>query len=148
MLSNAFKNIIGFLWALPITLVGFVYALLLRALGWYEWCGIYNWCFVWCLDEERVPAFFKKWWSTWGGHCVGCVIVLHDYPQFTTDTTLRHEQEHAAQCMRLGVFQPILYALILFVMMVLKNVDSYRCHPMEIDARVAAGQQVLPVDKK
>jgi hypothetical protein len=140
------KRIPGLIWASPVTTIGLFYALLFWACRWYTWCGLHNAALVWCVNNEKAPEWLKKLWKGWGGHCIGQVIVIKDSPQRAA-IVLRHEQEHMKQCMRLGIFQPIIYAIMLLVARLLDNVDPYRSHVFEIDARLAAGQPVEPVSK-
>jgi hypothetical protein len=141
------KRILGWIWASPVTAIGLLYVLVFWALRWYVWVGLHPDALVWQLDSEKAPGWLKDAWSTWGGHCIGNVVVLKDNPDFNP-IVLRHEREHALQCMRLGVLQPIIYAIALLAAKTLDNVDPYRSNVFEIDARIAAGQPVEPLSKK
>lgn len=134
------------MWSLPVTLLGLIYACVFWALRWYQWQGIHGGVFVWSLNEKKAPQWLLNAWSGWGGHTIGVVVVL-DEPPAQSPVVLRHEQEHARQCMVLGVFQPVVYLMMLLAAKTLRNVDAYRANTFEIDARVAAKQHVEPVTK-
>jgi hypothetical protein len=137
---------LGRLWSFPVSIFGFIYMLLFWAFRWYSWGGIHDGCPVWYLNIEKAPLWLIRTWKGWGGHTIGITIAMHSPPQYAP-TVLRHEQEHVMQCMRLGIFQPIIYLLMLLAGKVLRNVDSYQANTFEIDARLAAGQPVEPVSK-
>lgn len=132
--------VLGYLWSLPVTIVGLLYAALFWALRWYTWQGMHDGAFVWSFNEQRAPWLLKWLWSGWGGHTVGAVIVLCSAPA-EVPVILRHEREHMHQTFVLGVFQPIMYGLNLLMLACLRNVKIYHDHPLELDARRAAGQE-------
>ncbi len=142
---SRFLRILGFAWSLPVTLFGLLYVGVFSAPKWYKLVGVRGDTLVWRLNEEKAPEWLKKAWAKWGGHTVGAVVVLKNNPDTDNNAkiTLRHEQEHARQCMILGPFWPIVYGLIMLVMKVCcRNADPYFSHPLEVDARRAAGQLI------
>lgn len=136
------KKIAGFFWAAPVTLPGLVYAGLFGALGWYRWHGAEGVALVWKVDDDACPEWLRSAWRSWAGHAIGNVIVMHVDPE-DSESTLRHEMRHAEQCMRLGVFQPVMYGLnMLAIKLGCPDSDPYYSNPFEIDARRAAGQLI------
>lgn len=139
-----FKRVLGFAWAAPVTAVGLVYVALFARLGWYKRLGIMGNALVWQLNPDKAPAWLNQRWAAWGGHTIGNVVVV----RFNVDTdrgrvTLRHEQEHCLQCMRLGIFWPVLYFLsYLAIRLGCPKSDPYYSNVFEVDARRAAGQLV------
>lgn len=135
------KNILGYAWAAPVTLLGLIYTGVFSLLGWYEWHGIEGHALVWVVDYTLSPKFFLELWNGWSGHAVGNVVVLRVKPSSTI--TLKHEQKHVDQCMRLGVFHPIVYFLSwLAIKIGCPGSNAYYSNPFEIDARRHAGQMI------
>lgn len=136
------KKYMGYAWASPLTLSGLAYAVLFDALGWYEWQGVKGDALVWITRLNECPALVQKYWSSWGGHAIGNVVVLNE-KQIDKPLFLAHEQKHVDQMMRLGVFQPVLYGLCYLIIKIgCPGSDPYFDNPLEIDARRAAGQIV------
>lgn len=136
---------LGYAWALPVTLVGLIYVLLFNALGWYKWVGVVNDALVWMVLADKSPKWLMKQWTKWGGHTIGQVVVMkHALDSDKGRTLIVHEMEHVKQCMRLGVFQPLMYGLIYLS---IKwgcdgSTDPYFSNSFEIAARRAAGQVI------
>ena len=143
------KNFLGYVWASPLTLLGVTYAFSFEVLRWYRWHGILGHSMIW-IAEKEMPRWLNWLWKGWGGHAIGNVVVLRNQPG-EKSTILTHEQRHVEQCMRLGIFQPLVY-VVNFLAIKLGCPDShpYYDNPMEIDARRAAGQvvDVVGVTKK
>lgn len=139
---NGIKRVLGVIWASPVTLVGSIYAGLFRLFGWYKWSGIHGDALVFLVDFTKSPKWLHDAWSGWGGHTIGNVVVLIAPPEINP-TTLIHEQKHVDQCMRLGIFQPIMYGLsMLAIKLGCPGSDPYYTNPFEVDARRHAGQLV------
>lgn len=136
---------LGMIWASPITLVCFVfYVLPCWAMKWYEYIGYHDIVWAWKIREEA-PEWMHKLWKGWAGHCVGNIVVVIERPEKSqyAGVIMTHEQQHAVQCMRLGVFQPIMYFLNkLVIRYACKNSHPYFDNPFEIDARRGAGQVI------
>jgi len=134
----------GFVWAAPLTALALVYVELFTLFGWYKSLGVHGDALVWLADETKMPNWLMNMWSKWAGHAFGNIVVTKYDPE--TDKgriTLRHEQEHVSQCSRLGPFMPFLYAISwLTIKIACKNSSPYYSHPLEIDARRAAGQVI------
>lgn len=141
---STFARFLGCVWAAPVTVFGLIYASLFCSFGWYKYMGRFDNALVWRVEETKSPAWLLKAWLRWGGHTIGNVVVLrNDLLTDRSKVTLRHEQEHVRQCMILGVFQPIIYALAwIGIKLACRNSDPYFSNPFEIDARRAAGQLV------
>lgn len=136
-------RVAGYIWAAPLTLLGLVYVTLFTLLGWYKRTGVFGDALVWNVVQERAPAWLNKAWKTWGGHCIGQVVVIK--PEIDSDRgkiLLKHESVHVRQCMVLGVFQPILYGFASLGLMFCQHAHPYYDNPFEIDARRGVGQVI------
>lgn len=139
---SKFFKVLGYIWSAPVTVFGLVYALLFNLLGWYAWCGVFGDALVWVVKTDKAPTWLLNLWKKWAGHTIGNVVVLKQTPA-ARPVILTHEQKHVDQCMRLGVFQPLVYALsYLALKFGCTGSDPYYSNPFEIDARRAAGQIV------
>ena len=131
---------LGMLWASPLTIVSLLfYVLPFWALRWYQYCGWYDDAFVWKVND-KAPNFLLSLWAGWGGHCCGNAIVLVKDPE-SLPVILRHEREHVFQCMTLGIFQPVLYALNMLTCVLTRGMSAYLDCTFERAARRAAGQE-------
>lgn len=139
-----FKRVLGFIWSAPVTVVGLLYVCLFTLLGWYKHHGIEGDAIVWIVKQDVAPTWLLSVWKRWAGQTIGNVVVLKCDPGTKLwDTILIHESEHVAQCMRLGIFQPVMYALIyLSIKIACRSADAYFDHSFEVDARRAAGQVI------
>ena len=134
---------LGWAWALPLTLCGFLYVTVFGIFGWYKRLGTYGDAWVWGLCPERMPQFLINAWKHWSGHTVGNVVVLNaNLDTHRGRIVLRHEQEHVRQGMVLGVFLPVLYFMAYAGLKCCKHAHPYYDNPFEIDARKSAGQVV------
>lgn len=136
------KKCAGYVWASPLTLLGIMYAGMLTTFGWYKWVRVDGDALVWTAILNNCPSTVREFWGPWAGHAIGNVVVMNekylDRPKF-----LLHEQKHVDQMMRLGIFQPIIYALCYVgIKLGCPGSDPYYDNPFEIDARRASGQIV------
>lgn len=139
-MQNKFGTILGYAWAFPVTLPGIIYASFFQLLGWHNWIGLKGDALVWVINPQKSPQFLLNLWKGWGGHTIGNVVVLRSPPDEKA-VILVHEQKHVDQCMRLGIFQPIMYGLNMLAIKVgCPGSDPYYSNPFEVDARRAAGQ--------
>lgn len=142
MITNRFYRILGYIWASPITLLGLIYVTLFTLFGWYSFHSKIGVALIWTVQENR-PNWLEKLWNDWAGHAIGNVVVLNGSDLNRMTVTITHESKHVDQCMRLGVFQPIMYVL---VMLAIKlgciGSDSYWSNIFEVDARRYAGQLI------
>lgn len=140
-ISRDVLRILGHTWCAPLTIFGLIYALVFTTLGWYSWDSRQGSALV--FNTSKMPQWLEKLWRGWAGHTVGHVVVLSVVETRARSITLRHEQEHIAQMMRLGVFHPVIYLIIMGVIKLsCKNIEPYKMNVFEIDARRAAGQPV------
>lgn len=129
-LGRAFLFVLGYLWALPTTLIGFVLAfgglcLPVETKGGAVWFRVATtlspWAWWWA---KRFSAI------TFGG----CVITSSGIPD---DDLVRHELRHFAQARVLGpFFVPVYLALSLWAL--IRGGSAYADNPLEVDARNAA----------
>ena len=76
---------------------------------------------------------------------MGSIVVMKKFEEGSkySETTLVHELNHTKQCMRLGIFQPILYGLsYLAIKIGCSESDPYYSNPFEVDSRRVAGQVI------
>lgn len=135
------KKFMGYAWASPVTACGLAYAGLFNVLGWYSWYGVSGHGLVWRVNDSA-PSWLKKLWMDWNGHAIGNVVVLNCDP-IEKPVALAHELVHVRQCMRLGVFDPIVYGVAwLGIKFGCESSSPYWTNPLEIDARRTVGQLV------
>lgn len=150
------RQILGIIFASPVTLVTFLfYALPFTLLGWYRYDGWYGLnkkatdksplgiAPVFVVQEDKSPKWLLSLWERWAGHCVGTLVVVRYQPGSSkkADTTLVHELHHVQQFHMCGFFQPVMYlASSLFAY--LSGEDAYTNNVFEVSARRTAGQVV------
>lgn len=135
------KKMLGYAWASPVTFAGLTYAGIFTIAKWYDWVGVREDGLVFHVKSDA-PSWLRKLWTGWGGHAVGNVVVLNVDPE-EKPVVLKHELVHVRQCMRLGIFQPVIYAASwIGIKFGCEASDPYLDCPFEIDARRAAGQTV------
>ena len=135
------QRILGQIWASPVTFVGLLYAGAFRALGWYKFKGAEQNALVF-RTGTGMPGWLERAWAPWDGHAVGSVVVMNCDPT-KRPKQLEHELVHVRQCMRLGIFQPIMYGLCwLAIKLGCESSHPYWSNPFEVDARRAVGQTV------
>lgn len=141
---NRLRLALGGLMALPVTLVALPYVFLFTALKWYTYHGVEKNGFVFQVNVKKCPLWLLKLWKGWAGHAIGQIVVLKTPPGNEMWLVhLTHELQHVRQCMRLGVFQPIIYGLcMLAIKLGCPNSRPYKDCCFEIDARRAAGQAI------
>lgn len=138
---SIWKKVLGYTWASPVTTVCLIYAGTCHALGWYTWHGKVEDGLVWKVSP-KAPGWLQSVWKNWCGHAIGNVVVMNTDPVKKAQI-LQHELVHVKQCMKLGIFQPIIYAISsLGIYLGCDNSHPYWSNPFEIDARRASGQMV------
>lgn len=138
---SKFLKFLGYAWAAPVTLFGLLYVALMTVGGFYKWHGVEGDALVWTVKPTS-PSWLMALWKKWGGQAIGNVVVLKVSP-VDRPMVLIHEQKHVDQVMRLGIFQPIMYALCYVAIRVgCPGSDPYWSSPFEVDARRHAGQLV------
>ncbi len=139
----SWKKIPGYIWALPLTLLAFIYVGLMVLTRQYKWQGIYGDAFVFKTRQTKMISLMKKIWRGWAGHAFGQVVVVKYDTNFITGfRILCHEREHVNQCIRFGIFQPIFFVFMMFVLWLTRHGHPYYDNPFEIAARRSAGQEV------
>lgn len=133
---------LGIVWSSPITIVAAIfYVIPFTLIGWYRYFGIHEHG-MFFVTTDKMPSWLVNFWKRWAGHTAGNIVVMTVEPTEKSATVI-HELQHVAQCMKLGVFQPILYALSsLGIKLACPSSDPYFSNPFELDARRAAGQIV------
>jgi len=140
-MSISVKKLLGYVWASPVTAAGLLYAGTFHVLGWYRWQGRVEDGLVW-RTSSKLPGWLSKLWKNWAGHAIGNIIVLNCDPS-KKPLALQHELVHVRQCMRLGIFQPIIYVISsVGVYLGCESSHPYWTNPFEIDARRTVGQIV------
>lgn len=138
---NKVKKVAGYAWSAPVTVVGLVYTSIFQLIGWHDWIGVRDDALVWRVSSS-VPQWLGTLWKPWSGHTIGNVVVLNVDPE-EQPKVLLHEMVHVRQCMRLGVFQPLIYGLAyLGIKFGCEASDPYFTNPFEVDARRAVGQVI------
>lgn len=135
---------LGVAWSSPITIVAAVlYVIPFTLLGWYRYFGVHEHG-LFFVTTNKMPAWLVNFWRRWAGHTAGNIVVMVNEPTAKGQSTITiHELQHVTQCMKLGIFQPILYALSsLSIKLACPNSDAYFSNIFELDARRAAGQVV------
>ena len=125
-------EILGFLWALPVTVLGVL--LLLVSGGW-----------TFFRHTKGLRIWIKPrslWWmpKRFRAMCLGS-LVIYRAPPFDNRTML-HEDEHRRQCWIFGPFILILYPILSLLALAYKK--PYRANWFEIMARSRAGQETEP----
>lgn len=130
---------LGFVWALPITVFGFLYVWLLGA----KWMGLepQDWSLHYlCPENGRGQKFLHRF--NIGAQTVGSLIV---YAQVPGARMVKHERVHVRQCMKFGVFHMLFY-WTLSVLAWMYGQDIYRGNDAEEEARDKAGEVPLAED--
>ena len=123
-------KVLGFLWAIPNTIVGLVAALACRS---YPMC--------WSAKDMAWHCVASKWPSRrFCAITLGCVIVYRDVYILADGTIVKHELEHVRQGMILGPLHFPIYGLLSLLALVL-YCDIYHANLLEIGARNEAGEQ-------
>jgi hypothetical protein len=138
-----FKYLLGFLWVLPISLLGWIFMGLLWIFRQVETVAVYpNLSFVW--DLKAGGFFCRKFMKRWYGFTVGNNVVVVSLED--TEKTLRsffHETRHVMQQYVCGVFFLLLYIIeSVRIWVFLKDEHSYLDNWFEMDARRYAGQPI------
>jgi hypothetical protein len=140
------SKILGFIWALPLSILGWILFGLLWASRqmqsvWHFGDGIIIW------DLSNTGWVYTKLFLGRGfsGFSLGCnVIVIDSDPDVETfHQYLKHERKHCFQQFKWGILWHPAYLLIsIWIYLLRKDLHSYLDNYFEIEAREAAGQQV------
>ena len=149
---NKILLVLGTLWALPVTILPFLFYILpLWLLGKYELIGWDERAWFWRVDPGKLGSswldnLIRDKWQGWSGSTLGSVVVVRA-PSGPDDAwyrlTVIHEKEHVLQIMKLGILQPIIYFVIVLVgRFICENANGYYDNIFEIDARRKAGMLI------
>lgn len=126
-------RVLGHLWMLPNTIVSALYLMVFGLIGWVRWAGWTPYALV--LAVQPGNWIWKRMDGKWAGWASGAFIVVRQ-DCLKSMSTIAHEQAHVTQQMVFGIFQPLLYLLIMGTIWVLMRSKSpYYDNPFEIDAR-------------
>ena len=141
-LMKKFLYILGFLWALPLSLPVWILGLFLLATKQIERFHVTEkFEFVWDLEDDGYffkGAFEKR--DFWG-FSFGNNIFIKDRDDKRYKRGIKHESRHCFQSYYLGIAFPLIYILeALIIYFFVKEEHSYYDNWFEIDARKYAGQ--------
>ncbi len=131
-MQRGIKRFIAFIWVLPITLIGFCFAIIIRASGG----EIAKYGIAWEASGGRAPQLlwlFNPWLNI-DAITLGHIIIASD--NATARRLRAHEQAHVRQYERWGVFFPLAY-LVASALAAINGGDAYRDNVFEVDARCA-----------
>ena len=136
---------IGFVWALPMTLIGLAWALILGA----KWMRLEHddWSLHFICPDDKHG---QKWLLHFnvGAQTLGNMIVYSRSEYAGPETTMvKHERVHVKQGMKFGIFNLFLY-LLLSVLAWMYGQDIYRGNEAEEQARYESGEVSEPDDIK
>jgi hypothetical protein len=136
-----FYHILGFIWVLPISIIGWVFMAVLSILGQVERLSFYpDLTFVWDLKNKGffVNAVMGKWF----GFTIGNNIIVVDVGDSEVNRRcFLHERRHTMQQYICGVFFYLIYVLeSLRIYVFCKDEHAYLDNGFEVDARKYAGQ--------
>lgn len=126
---------LGYVWALPVTLVGFMFAALTRC----DLEGFFMNAAVFRASPWLQKQFFERFGMaafTWGG----CIVF--DARMRSTESHLRilnHEIVHFLQARIFGALMPVAYGVGSLVALA-RGKNAYQDNPLEVWARKAAGE--------
>lgn len=142
-------EILGFIWALPVTVLGFL--LLLASGGWTATSrsvGLRFWfvprCPWWWSKRFRAMCLGAVHFSRQGATFAVTIESVDPYEGIIKagNQILKHEDEHRRQCWIFGPFMLIFYPLA--CLWALAYGKPYRANFFEIAARWKAGQGLEP----
>ncbi len=133
-----------FVWASPATLVGILFCSFFDVIvGWFTYLGRKGDALVWSINEKHAPLWVSSMFGWHNALVIGNAVVLRHYVDDERSAmVIRHEQEHVRQWMTLGVFMLPMYVLCWLILLTAQHAHPTYDHPMEIDARRAAGQVI------
>jgi hypothetical protein len=138
-----FYHLLGFLWVLPVSVLGWLFMCLMACVRQVEAVNFYpDLTVVW--DLRNTGFFYKHMLNKWFGFAVGNNIVVVDLgdPQVNI-RGFRHERRH---CMQNYVFGILFFLAYIFESLRLylfcKDKHAYLDNRFELDAREYAGQPV------
>lgn len=136
-------HIFGFIWTLPVSILGWLALSILAILHQIEDLSVYpDFTCIW--DVRNNGWLYKAFKEKWFGFTVGNNIVIIDQDDSeVTRRCLLHERRHAMQQYCWGIlFFPVYILESLRIFIFCKDEHSYLDNFFEIDARKYAGQMV------
>lgn len=139
------KYLLGFLWTLPTSLLGWIFFGIAYLFGVFEKVqATKELIFIWDLKENS--KFCKKLFSGrgWAGFSIGNNVILLEYSDSDRHLrTFKHEREHCLQQYCWGIlFFPVYLLSSVYVYLMYPDLHSYYDNPFEVQARRSAGQNV------
>lgn len=136
-------NVLMLMWASPLTLLGLLHVVPCWMFGWYKLIGRREDGIVWILNVGCMPWWLTHMWSIGNGYSCGNIVVLRHFPDIDPGKiVLRHELEHVRQTMVMGPMYPIAFIGGFLTLCACGHAHPLYDHPLEVDARRAAGQVV------
>jgi hypothetical protein len=143
-MSKKIRNILGFFWAVPMSIFGWLFGLFLLLTWQVDSIEVQeDWTFVW--DLKNWGWFQKKSMEGrgWAGFSIGNNVFIKDVVGKRWSRTLAHEVAHCHQWYTLGLLFPLVYILESVRLYVFeKELHSYYDNRFEMEARKCAGQPV------
>ena len=138
-----FYHLLGFLWVLPVSILGWIFMGVMYVLRQVESVNVYpDLSFVWDLDNKGF--FYGRISGKWFGFTLGNNIILIDVNDSDRNTRCYlHERQHIMQQYAWGIFffpAYVIESLRLYFFRPEKH--SYLDNRFERDAREYAGQAV------
>ncbi len=130
--------ILGNIWMAPNTIVSALYLGVLAAFGQVRYDGVGEWSVnLLVVEDSWLWRYMDR--GGWNGFASGVFVTMREfYPR-----GYRHEERHVIQQLWLGPLQYPLYVMMsVFIWVFLRDLHSYYHHPLEVDARRYAGQQI------
>jgi len=141
---KSFLFLLGWLWLLPISILGLALGFLLlvmRQIERVKRCT--DGTIIWDLADYGWffrEAFYDRGWA---GFSFGCHIFVKDMQEARLARTVEHETRHCYQQYVFGVFfYPVYLLHSVWVWLFQRKKHSYYDNWFEIDARRAAGQLI------
>lgn len=131
-------RLLGWLWALPVSIVGELVAALCRCRPVETIGGSWDDPIEYVARRDG----FLAWWfrrRDFGAFTLGDVIIYRDLDALSSPTLRAHELRHVQQYRRLGIFFFVVYQLCSLLALVMGR-DAYRENWLEMDARLAANE--------
>jgi hypothetical protein len=135
-------KLLGFIWALPLTLLGLLWAVIIGA-GWMYFLAD-DWTFHFiCHPSGRGEKLMTRFnVGAWGGLGLVCIFNGPPGPKMQL-----HERWHCHQARKFGIFFPLMAALSYLLAWAFGQ-DIYRGADLEEQARFEAGEVPMPDDIK
>lgn len=135
---------LAFLWSLPMTAIGVLWALVLGAKWYRQEPDDWSLHFI-CPDGGRGQSFLLRF--NVAAQTLGATIVYARARLAIYDVLVTHERVHVRQNMKFGPFAPVLYAMASIVAWAYGG-DAYKSNDGEEEARYASGESNQPDELK